>query len=79
VLDECCSGRGTLKGFAPPGVARNVATLVAAPKLKRTEVVPFDEYEARKVLAVPPAAGTPPGWSVALGMGIRQGEALGAW
>jgi integrase len=59
-------------------VARNVGTLVAAPTLKRTEVVPFDESEARKILAVAAGRRNAARWSVALAMGIRQGEALGA-
>ena len=59
-------------------VARNVATLVAAPTLKRQEVVPFDEAEARKILAAAGSGRNAARWSVALAMGIRQGEALGA-
>lgn len=59
-------------------VARNVATLVAAPTLKRTEVVPFDESEARKILAIAATRRNAARSSVALAMGVRQGEALGA-
>jgi integrase len=59
-------------------VARNVATLVAAPTLRRQEVVPFNEAEAREILAVASSRRNAARWSVALAMGIRQGEALGA-
>ncbi len=59
-------------------VARNVATLVAAPTLKRQEVLPFDEAEAREILGVASSRRNAARWSVALAMGIRQGEALGA-
>lgn len=59
-------------------VQRNVATLVAAPTLKRTEVVPFTAEEAREVLKVAEGRRNAARWSVALAMGIRQGEALGA-
>ena len=58
-------------------VARNVATLVDAPSVERAEVDPLTAQEARKVLAA--AAGIRNGarWSVALALGLRQGEALG--
>jgi integrase len=59
-------------------VPRNAATLVAAPTLKRKEVVPFDEVEARKILSVAASRRNAARWSVALALGIRQGEALGA-
>ncbi len=59
-------------------VARNVATLVAAPTVTRTEVVPFSAEEARKILKVASTQRNAARWSVALAMGIRQGEALGA-
>jgi integrase len=58
-------------------VARNVASLVDPPRVTRTEVVPLTADEARRVLAA--AADVPNGarWSVALALGLRQGEALG--
>ena len=59
-------------------VARNVATLVQAPTLKRAEVVPFTIEEARKILAAATTHRNAARWSVALAMGLRQGEALGA-
>ena len=59
-------------------VARNVAALVQAPTLKRTEVVPFSTEEARKILSVAASRRNAARWSVALAMGLRQGEALGA-
>jgi integrase len=59
-------------------VARNVAILVQAPTLKRSEVVPFSTDEARKILRVAAGHRNAARWSVALAMGLRQGEALGA-
>ena len=59
-------------------VARNVATLVQAPTLKRTEVIPFTIEEARKILMAAKTHRNAARWSVALAMGLRQGEALGA-
>jgi integrase len=58
-------------------VARNVATLVDAPTVARPEVVPLTSNEVRALLTA--AAGVPNGarWSVALALGLRQGEALG--
>lgn len=59
-------------------VARNVATLVAAPTVKRTEVVPLTADEAKRVLQAAAGRRNAARWSVALAMGLRQGEALGA-
>jgi len=58
-------------------VARNVATLVDAPSAAREEVQPLTAAEAKALLQV--ARNVPNGarWSVALALGLRQGEALG--
>jgi integrase len=58
-------------------VARNVATLVDAPTARRDEVQPLTAADARKILDL--AKDLPNGtrWSVALALGLRQGEALG--
>jgi integrase len=58
-------------------VTRNVATLVDAPTARRDEVQPLTAAEARRILDV--AGELPNGtrWSVALALGLRQGEALG--
>ena len=58
-------------------VARNVATLVDAPTPRRDEVEPLTKAEARRLLDA--ARHLPNGarWSVALALGLRQGEALG--
>lgn len=58
-------------------VARNVCTLVDAPSLTRAEVVPFTADEARRVLAAAVDGRNAARWSVALALGLRQGEALG--
>ena len=58
-------------------VARNVCALVDAPSVARVEVEPLTSDEARRVLRA--AEGTRNGarWSVAIALGLRQGEALG--
>jgi integrase len=59
-------------------VKRNVCTLVDAPSLQRDEVNPLNATEARRLLAA--AEKSPRNsarWSVALALGLRQGEALG--
>jgi integrase len=58
-------------------VARNVATLVDAPTARREEVQPLTAAEARKLLEVATELPNGARWSVALALGIRQGEALG--
>jgi integrase len=58
-------------------VARNVATLVDAPTARREEVQPLTAAEARKLLEVATELPNGARWSVALALGLRQGEALG--
>jgi integrase len=57
-------------------VARNVCTLVDAPSVQRDEVQPLTQEDARKVLATATGRNAAR-WSVALALGLRQGEALG--
>ncbi|MGI8576482.1 MAG: site-specific integrase [Nocardioidaceae bacterium] len=60
--------------------ARNVCSLVDAPSADRHEVQPFTAAEARAVLAAAQGTRGAARWSVALALGLRQGEALGlAW
>lgn len=54
-------------------IRENVATLIDAPGKNTDEMEPLTLEEARAVLA----ATTNPRWSVALSLGLRQGEALG--
>ncbi len=58
-------------------IGRNVAQLVDPPTVTRQEIVPLTEAEARAVLEQ--ARDLPNGarWTVALALGLRQGEALG--
>ncbi|MCW2605649.1 MAG: integrase family protein [Frankiales bacterium] len=58
-------------------LVRNVATLVDPPTARRDEVEPLTNAEARRLLDA--AEDLPNGarWSVALALGLRQGEALG--
>jgi integrase len=58
-------------------VARNVVTLVERPVHRDQEIEPLSQDDARRILDL--AAVLPNGarWSVALALGLRQGEALG--
>jgi integrase len=58
-------------------VGRNVCALVDAPSARRTEVEPLSTPEARAVLAAAAERRNSARWSVALALGLRQGEALG--
>ncbi|HEY8789882.1 MAG TPA: tyrosine-type recombinase/integrase [Actinopolymorphaceae bacterium] len=57
-------------------IARNVCSLIDAPSLRREEVVPFSTAEARALLAAARGLRNEARWSVALALGLRQGEAL---
>ena len=58
-------------------IARNVCTLVDAPSVHRQEVQPLTADEARRVLRTAADMRNGARWSVALALGLRQGEALG--
>ncbi|MEU3033496.1 tyrosine-type recombinase/integrase [Streptomyces griseoaurantiacus] len=58
-------------------VARNVATLVEPPSPAEGEIEPFSQAEARALLAAAAERRNGARWSVALALGLRQGEALG--
>jgi len=58
-------------------VSRNVADLVDGPKVERHEIQPFSPEEARTFLAAVRGDRLEALYSVALTMGLRQGEALG--
>ncbi len=61
-------------------IARNVCTLVDAPTLEREEVRPLSSQDARRILEAARGRRNAARWSVALALGLRQGEALGlAW
>ena len=61
-------------------VHRNVTTLVDAPSVQRVEVQPLTVEECRALLAAARNRRNAARWSVALALGLRQGEALGlAW
>src|SRR5919112_1056168 len=59
-------------------VVRNVALLVDPPTVPFQEVEPLTADEARRVLQVAREQRNSARWSVALALGLRQGEALGA-
>lgn len=58
-------------------VTRSVCTLVDAPQLKHREVEPLSLAEARRVLDAAAGLRNRGRWTVALALGLRQGEALG--
>lgn len=59
-------------------VARNVATLVDPPTVKRpVTALPLSAEEARKVMAAAQAHRNAARWTVALAVGLRQSEVLG--
>jgi integrase len=58
-------------------VARNVCALVDSPTVDRVEVQPLSGVEARRILAAAAGDRNAARWSVALALGLRQGEALG--
>lgn len=58
-------------------VTRNVAMLAAAPKVEEEEVEPYDLEEVQRLLVEAAKLPNSARWSVALALGLRQGEALG--
>lgn len=58
-------------------VTRNVATLVTPPRAKRNVISPFDADQARAFLQAIHGNRLEALYSVALAIGLRQGEALG--
>ncbi len=59
---------------------RNVATLVDAPRAERTEIQPLLPEQAQALITSAADHRNGARWSVALALGLRQGEALGlAW
>jgi len=58
-------------------VTKNVATLIDAPVANDPDLEPLTRNEARKILEAAKTRRNAARWSVALSLGIRQGEALG--
>jgi integrase len=58
-------------------VARNVCSLVDPPRQKREEVEPLTKADAKRILVAARQVRNSARWSVALSLGLRQGEALG--
>jgi integrase len=58
-------------------IGRNPCELVDAPALQRHEVLPLVADDARAILDAASAHRNAARWSVALALGVRQGEALG--
>src|SRR5215470_4406653 len=58
-------------------VTRNVATLVDAPSASHDEIEPLTLDEALRIIRLAATQRNSTRWSVALALGLRQGEALG--
>ena len=58
-------------------VARNAASLVEAPRIQRPEITPLDPEQAAVFLKAAEGDRLEALYSVALAVGLRQGEALG--
>jgi len=58
-------------------ILSNPAKLVDAPSVQRDEIEPYTREQARKILAAARGRRNAARWSVALAIGLRQGEALG--
>jgi integrase len=64
-------------GFRREKVGHNVARLIDAPVADEHEIEPFTREEAHRILGAAMGHRNAARWSVALVLGIRQGEALG--
>ncbi|AQU67824.1 tyrosine-type recombinase/integrase [Streptomyces niveus] len=58
-------------------VNRNVASLAVPPRIEEEEVEPYDIEEVQRLLVEAVKLRNSARWSVALALGLRQGEALG--
>jgi integrase len=58
-------------------VTRNVATLAVPPRIEEEEVEPYDIEEVQRLLSEAAKLRNSTRWSIALALGLRQGEALG--
>ncbi|WP_327296597.1 MULTISPECIES: tyrosine-type recombinase/integrase [unclassified Streptomyces] len=57
-------------------VTRNVATLAVPPRIEDEEVEPYDIEEVQQLLSEAAKLRNSARWSIALALGLRQGEAL---
>lgn len=58
-------------------VTRNVATLAVPPRVEEEEIEPYDIKEVQRLLTEAAKLRNSARWSIALALGLRQGEALG--
>lgn len=58
-------------------VTRNVATLAVPPRIEEEEVEPYEIEEVQRLLSEAAKLRNSARWSIALALGLRQGEALG--
>ncbi|MEV6208654.1 site-specific integrase [Kitasatospora sp. NPDC051914] len=58
-------------------ITRNVATLAVPPRIEEEEVEPYDIEEVQRLLAEAAKRPNSARWSIALALGLRQGETLG--
>ncbi|MCX5312127.1 tyrosine-type recombinase/integrase [Streptomyces sp. NBC_00154] len=58
-------------------ITRNVATLAVPPRIEEEEVEPYDIEDVQRLLSEAAKLRNSARWSIALALGLRQGEALG--
>ncbi|BCL29151.1 site-specific integrase [Streptomyces aurantiacus] len=58
-------------------ITRNVAILAVPPRIEEEEVEPYDIDEVQRLLSEAAKLRNSARWSIALALGLRQGEALG--
>jgi integrase len=58
-------------------VTRNVASIAGAPRLEDEEIEPYSVDEVKRLLEFAGRSRNGARWALALGLGLRQGEALG--
>lgn len=58
-------------------VTRNVAKLIDSPSQAKLKITPFNQTESRQVLDAAASRRNAARWTLALALGLRQGEALG--
>lgn len=58
-------------------VGANPCQYAVVPRVREVEVEPYDTAQCHRILAAASGGPNPARWSVALALGLRQGEALG--
>lgn len=72
-----CSALCTQHGRSPPAARHKPGAGRPAPRAEDVEVEPLSVEESRRVLAAAQSTLYPARWSIAVSLGLRQGETLG--